>query len=659
MKQTKTQRSQKKSTSNINDFFERNKKSFMLIILAAGTLMSFLMFDIKASLGGDDSDYVLYADRFCHDFVFPGFRGPLYPIVLSPFVLIFGVNLVLLKSLSAIFILLSIWLLYKSFCNKIKAVILIPTLLLLSICSHVFFYAAYTYSEPFFMFVQALFIYFFSKYFLNDEDVKYNIKHDWRKYLTIGSLVLALGLTRSIGFGSLAVVILYFIIKSKWKDMLFTLSASGIVFFAFQIFKKIVWSQAGSAYDIKYYLAKNYYNINQGMEDFSGFVNRLIENSNVYISKFLYMFMGLRPENTQTVVPFLTVLTYVLFAICLISVFKKSKSLLFVGLYAGIMNFASFVILQSNWQQDRLIMIYYPLMLLFILGGIFYLFTNKKLRSFRFIYPLIIVIMITGNLSHSSTKIKANFPVLQRNLSIDRLAGLTPDWRNFILMSQWVSENIDKDIKVVSRKASISYIYTGRMFEIIASVPSEHVDSLLTIAPEGKSILIVDVVKMANVEKLMSIENLMPNLNHIITGDMEFEERNLKFVCSYIIDNNEIENIKTQLDELNLKYWSNKSNFNESCRKYIDNIYIYNPDKLLNNIEKNNIKYIIIPKLRLNPNENTGATINTISIYLLCIDMKYPNRFFTVHEIGTSESCELVEYAPNGIPTELNNTQIN
>jgi hypothetical protein len=513
MKQQKKKQSQKTPFESTNAFFENSKKIFLWIIMIAGVLMSILLFDTKASLGGDDCDYILNADKFCHGFIFPGFRGPLYPIVLSPFVLIFGVNLVLLKSLSAVFILLSIWLLYKSFCNNIKAIILIPALLLVSVCSYLFFYASQTYSEPFFMFVQALFIYFFSKYFLNDEDVKYNIKHDWQKYLILGILVLALGLTRSIGFGALGVVVLYFAIKRRWKDMLFTLAASVIMVFAFQILKNIAWTQAGSAYDIKYYLAKNFYNLNQGMEDFSGFVSRLTQNSNIYISKFFYMFMGLRPENTQTTVPFLTIFTYVLFAICLVFVFKKSKSLLFVGLYAGIMNFASFIILQSNWQQDRLMLIYYPFMLLFIFGGIFYLFTNKKLRSSRFAYYLIIIIMLTGNLSHSSSKIKTNFPVLQRNLSGNKLAGLTPDWQNFILMSQWADKHIDKDIKIVSRKPSISYVYTGRIFEGIFSVLSLPADSLPEIAPQGKSILLADASKH-------TLPALKPYLNNVIIGNV-------------------------------------------------------------------------------------------------------------------------------------------
>ncbi|MDR2126936.1 MAG: glycosyltransferase family 39 protein [Prevotellaceae bacterium] len=630
-----------------NTFFENNRKTFLWIIMITGIVMSVLLFDTKASLSGDDCDYVFNADRFCHDFTFPGFRGPLYPIILSPFVLIFGVNLILLKSLSAVFILLSIWLLYKSFCDNVKAIILIPALLLVSVCSYVFFYASYTYSEPLFMLVQALFIYFFAKYFLRDEEKQYSLKHDWRKYLILGSFVLALGLTRSIGFMVLGVVILYFTINRRWKDMFFTLLASAVMFFAFQIFKGIAWSQAGSAYDIKFYLAKNFYNPNQGMEDLAGFAIRLIQNSNIYLSSFLYKFMGLRPENTQTLAPVLTILVYILFVVCLVAVFKKNKALLFTGLYAGIMNFASFIILQSNWEQDRFIMIYYPLMLLFLIGGIFYLFTTQKLRPFRFAYPLIIIIMLIGNLSHSGKKIKTSFPILQRNLGADRLAGLTPDWQNFILMSQWADKNIDKSIKIASRKPSISYIYTGRTFEGLFSVPSQPADSLPATAPQGKSILIVDVTK-GYVPKLATF------IDRVIVGSINLngDIYNGAYLC--IIDSAATEEIITELQSSGIKYSFDAVGFKNSCIETQSKISIHSPDELLRHIENRNIKYIILPRIRTNPQANTGQYINTLESYLNIISMKYPNRFFIIYETGTSEICELVEYAPDGQPTELN-----
>jgi hypothetical protein len=133
---------------------------------------------------------------------------------------------------------------------------------------------------------------------------------------------------------------------------------------------------------------------------------------------------------------------------------------------------------------------------------------------------------------------------------------------------------------------------------------------------------------------------------------VKLDEINANSICLYIIDNVEIDDITVQLNSLNLKYSLDAGKFKESCSEIQSQISIYSPDELLNNLEKRNIKYIIIPKLRQNPDE-AGSIINTIHHYLLFIDMKYPNRFIVIHEIGDSESCELVEYTPNGIPTSI------
>ena len=658
-----------KTTNTTKNFFERNEKTFLWISLAISALMSILMFDAKASLSGDDSDYVLYADKFCQNFTFPGFRGPLYPIILSPFVAIFGVNLVLLKSLSAIFILLSIWLLYKSFSGKIPSIILVPTLLILSVCSHVFFYASYTYSEPFFMFIQALFIYFFSRYFLNSEEQQYTLKKDWRKYLILGSIVLALGLTRSIGFGVLGAVILYCTIKSRWRDMLYIITATVSVFILFQIFKSIVWADAGSAYDIKYYLAKNYYNLNQGMEDFVGFASRFVQNSSIYLTKFFCKFIGFIPYSTEVLAPtvssewklvfpptpnipamdfisagkslFITIIVYVVFALCLISVFKKDKAILFVGIYIAVMNFASFIILQGNWQQDRLIMIYYPYMLLFLIGGLFYMFGRKKTTK-HFVYFTILGIMLFGNLIQSKTQINSNLPSLKRNIAGDKLAGLTPDWRNFVLMSQWAAKNTDKNDVIVSRKSSISYIYTGRQFFGISSVPTLPVDSLPTVAPEGKQILIADA-------SLKQMIPLSPDLQYAIIGELEVNNKKTNLVHIYYINSDEIEDFVKEMNENDIACTTDIDGFLSYCHNFQTKVNIHNPDALLKNLKDNNVKYVLLPSLRVNPNVASGNILNTLNRYLLIISMKYPDRFKLIHKIGETEPCELVEYMENGV----------
>ena len=618
-----------------NDFFERNRKVFFIITMIAGVLMSILLFDVKVSLSGDDSDYILYADNFLRHFTFPGFRGPLYPIVLSPFIGIFGMNLIVLKSLSAIFILLSLWFLYKSFRDSIPAIVMIPALFLVCICSFVFFYASYTYSEPFFMFVQSLFIYFFSIYFLRTEDVSPNLKTNWHKYLIIGVLALCMGLTRSIGYSVVGIVIIYFALNKRWKDLAYTFAASILVFCLFQLFKTIAWPDAGSAYDIKNYLAKDYYNPIEP-ESFAGFIDRFIENSLIYLSAFLCQFMGVIPETPNNLLQASytrTILIYLLFFLCLYIVFKRNNALFFIGLYVGIINFAGFVILQSIWGQDRLIVIYYPLILLFLLGGIYYLFQRETIRKFFFIYPLLLLILCIGTLSITTNRIEKNFPILQANILGNQLYGLTPDWQNFIKGSQWAADNLEKDAVIVSRKPSISKVYTGRDFVWAPTETMLAFDSLAVMnnTDEQTIVIVNGFFQSLNLNYIMSFSN-----------PLQFNDKTTNGAQVYTVPNTELEEFIHSVQVQNLEYlFDYKSFFNRLQRV---EYRIYNPDMMFNYLAENNIRYLLLSQLRVDPTQNTGLYINNIHRFIWYITCKYPNTFRTLHVEGKEEICEIVEF---------------
>jgi hypothetical protein len=407
----------------------------------------------------------------------------------------------------------------------------------------------------------------------------------------------------------------------------------------FQIFKSFVWPDAGSAYDIKNYLAKDYYNMNLGMEDLPGFFNRLVDNSNVYLSSCLSQFMGLiseKPSNYMEINPVRTVLFYVLYAVCLAIIFKRNKTLLFVGLYAGIMNFISFVLLQSSWAQDRLIMIYYPFILLFLLGGICYLFQFKALRKFFFIYPLLLIVLCGGTLSITKNRIGRNIPVLQQNLLGDRLYGLTPDWQNFIKGSQWAADNLDKNAVIVSRKPSISKVYTGRDFAGSFSAVTAPTDVLDGLVYEGRTLLVANASK-----QLLQGEPV----RYIVASDQFFNINgaNTNGVCIYAIPNEKLEETMQLFDNAQIGYTFDYNDFLQQCKK-IGNFRVYDPDMLIRNLMDMQVDYLLLPQLRMDPTQNTGMYINTTHRFIWYISYKYPGRFQTVHTIGNVEPCEIVKF---------------
>ncbi|MDR1918336.1 MAG: hypothetical protein LBQ65_01670 [Tannerellaceae bacterium] len=629
----------------MNAFFERNQQRLFLLTMLLSGLMSIFLFDVKVSLSGDDCDYLVNADNFWHHFVFPVAHGSFYPIVISPVVGLFGMQLILLKALSAVFILLSIGLFYKSFRGILPAIVLMPSLLLVSVCSYVFFYACHTYSEPLFMLMQGLYVYYFAKYFLRDEQASYHWKTDWRKYLMLGFIALLMGLTRTIGFGVVGVVILFFAIEKRWKDLLYTLTASVLVFFFFQGLKAMLWPEAGPAYDIRNYLSKDYYNFNQGTEDLHGFLVRFIENSHIYLSAFLYQFMGLRPETPSNVLDTSesrTVLTYLLFAVCLLTVWlRRNKALLFAGLYVGVMCFVTFVLLHSFWAQDRLVMIYYPFILLFLLGGICYLFQAKALRSVFVVYPLLLILIGGGTLYITQNRVRRNLPVLQQNLQGNPLYGLTPDWENFIKASQWAAKNLDKDASIVSRKPTISRVYTGREFSGYYHAPTLPIEALdtLTIDANVETLLVADASR--GVFPGQAVRYIVYSADRFLFNEGVRKDTDLS--CVYLVPNEYVDAFVGVFDQHQMSFTRDFASFRAGCRQS-SRIRIYDPDMMRDYLIYTGVDYLLLAKLRTDPRQDTGSYITNVHQFLWYISYKYPDSFRTIHTIGETETCEVVQF---------------
>lgn len=641
-KEHKTNIASRSLSEKLNDFFDKNEKSLVFLSMILGTLMCILLFDVKVSLSGDDCDYLVGADDFWKYFQYPGYHGALYPIIISPIIGIFGYNLILIKSMSCIFMLAFLWLFYKSFQGKVLNIILIPSLLLVSINSYIFFYANQTYSEALFMLTQGLFFFYLFKYFSDEKDA-INLKSDWKKYIIIGLLMLAMGLTRSIGYAVIGALILFFSLRRQWKHLLYSLAAFGIIFILFHLFKSIVWPTAGSGggYDMNTLFAKDYYNPIE-RESFIGICDRFITNSGIYLSNFLCQFLGIikeQPSNYIDMSAGRTILLFVFFFVCLITVFRKNKFILFSGIYSGVMLFMTFTLLHSFWAQDRLIMVYYPFILILFLGGLYYLLQIKKIKGLFFIYPIIIVILFFGTASITQNRISQNLPVLQQNLMGDQLYGLTPDWVNFIKASQWAADNLDKNAVIISRKPTISKVYTGKDFagapgNITASF--EEIKSLK--ATDGYTLLVVASEKNHVLRS--------PHMLYTVTADQNnmiyINDNGVLGAFIYMIPNEELESTIEALNSAQINYTLDYDSFIESTQNL--NPRIHDLEKMTNQLIESGIDYLLLAQLRVDPTQHTGLYINNIHIFVWYISYKYPERFKLIHKIGDQEPCEIVQF---------------
>src|SRR5208337_512650 len=115
---------------HVDRFLTKRHTFFFFLSIGLAILFSVLLFDFKVGPGGDDSAYLMRSFDFVHGFVYPGYQGPLYPVILSPFIWMFGIQLTLLKILSLIFMIIALNFFYKTFYNRIPATILTISFLL-------------------------------------------------------------------------------------------------------------------------------------------------------------------------------------------------------------------------------------------------------------------------------------------------------------------------------------------------------------------------------------------------------------------------------------------------------------------------------------------------------------------------------------------------
>ena len=92
--------------------------------------------------------------------------------------------------------------------------------------------------------------------------------------------------------------------------------------------------------------------------------------------------------------------------------------------------------------------------------------------------------MFFTNLNVLTKKVKANDKYLMQSLAGNEFYGMTPDWVNYIKMSQWAAKNISEDVLIACRKPNISFIYAKRKFFGIYRIKTEDPDELLNTLKE-------------------------------------------------------------------------------------------------------------------------------------------------------------------------------
>jgi hypothetical protein len=500
-----------------------------------------------------------------------------------------------------------------------------------------------------YLFLQAFSFFLFFEILDVADKSDFNPKTKVVLWLTFGLMMMLLSITRPVGYAMIISILFYLLVSRQYATALRSFLSFLVFYIPFSLYKWIIWGIApgaggGRMEEIFY---KNPYSKAAGLEDFNGMVVRFMQNCKLYLSKHLFKIIGWKDTQSTETSVFLTLLVIGLFLMVLVLAFRrKNKIMTALALYLGCAVCITFVTLQQSWDQSRLILIYVPFILILFSWGLFHLFHSGKMKMVALLTAGLLVIIFFTTLSDTSQKLKENRKVLTKNLRGNLYYGFTPDWQNFLKMSEWVGKNLPESTVVVSRKPSMSFVYSkGKEFYPMYRFPTEDADTLVTRLTErtgpliairqndlyGKNIpLAQHLVTKPSMVAVVSQEDDVYTLHRIDASFPQMES---------FLRQNQISSI-TADSLLTLLHRNNKS------------FYAISPDTLLNTLRVNGVEYVIAANLRAIPSAKTERIINTVQRYLYIIELKYPGIFNLQHQVGDNNNepalLYRINYAPYG-----------
>ncbi|MCS6981549.1 MAG: glycosyltransferase family 39 protein [Flavobacteriales bacterium] len=474
--------SSKPSSWQLEEWASRLPERTVWIFLGITLLLALVHFDPKVSIAGDDSAYIYRALLFVRKGQYPSFQGPLYPLLLAPFIALLGLKLAILKMLSVLCTLGTVWFTWRTLrLHEGQRAAWLGILLVMIFNYSVLTFASLTYSEALFMFLQAVMVWWVARLaVLSTSPEKPRPFWQWAGG---GLLSVLMFLARSIGIATVASLTFWLLLRRRWREALLLALWSAAIYGSYHVTKSIIFKENEPHFksQAEGLLLKDPYNPQAGKEDLAGFVNRFTENSVLYFSKRILQMLGFLPVTSTKKFPALAVLVWILLiGGAFIHLRRGDAVAAFVIIYTMVFSAITFVVLQTRWDQERLIMVVVP----YVLFSVFSLadaagqgFAKKWVRGSAL---MIFIIVAFANTGRTLSNLERHITLLRKTLAGDALYGFTPDLINFIKMSQYAAKNLPPEAKIVSRKPTISSIYAGgREFEGMYVAPPQHPDSCL------------------------------------------------------------------------------------------------------------------------------------------------------------------------------------
>lgn len=459
------------------------------ILLFISVLCSLLLFDLKISIGGDDSAYIERAYDFIETGRFPFYQGPGYPIMLAAIYKIFGMKVAIFKVFSFIFYTLHVLFIWLAFRNKIPYFILIFIMGFITMNSFMQYYASQTWSEAFYFMLQSIFLYLCVKLISRSENsnkegiIETVKKHGYLLFL-VGCFYVFASQTKTIAVFIIIPVVVYFLTQKQFKMAGLSLAAMLIIKFAYE---GIIYALYGpnTSPQFEQMMLIDAYKPHLGKMTIAGMFERFFENLNTYASMQFNRLLHFVPFTFYKPNKLETFLVVALLGISSFKIFKNNKYGWFLVLFSIILSCGVFFGIHANNRQDRLILITFPFLIGIIIYGIYLLF--DKLKELQIVVTIIATLLLLISLYNTLGKAPESITILKKNMGKDKYAGYTTDQKNYFNMSEWCATNLPEGSIVAVRKSSMSFIATGKkMFYGINKVENADADYWVKTLKDGK-----------------------------------------------------------------------------------------------------------------------------------------------------------------------------
>lgn len=448
----------------LSSFLNAHQAVYYLVPIGLFFVVGLLLFDPTIEPMQDDADYIMAPVKLVEQGVYPSYHSVFYTVIMAVPALIFGISIIGYKVMSLLFNFVALLIMLHYLKRYFNQAILWFVCIVFSTNFAIQFYSSSVMSESFFFMMQAIAL--ISSLHL----IFLATKSDDSFFSSIPAVLLAstsmflLSITKNLALVSIIAVILALLFQKKAKLSLSVICVFVAIRFVYSQLIALLFDTNSVSGQFSTLLQKDFYDASKGNEDLIGLINRYFINLDYHLSSDLLRIFGFREQTWGLEsIPLLTVAITAILVLLLITTFRnKNKETLFLGLYLFITMSVVFVSLQTHWKQDRMIIIFIPLLLLFLWQSLYYL--SKINVVYGNVILVVIVFLSAIQLRHLPQAIEDNRIefVNQRNtFEVPHLERYTPDWQNYLLMSQWSEDNLPDSAKIGVRKVNTSKVISG------------------------------------------------------------------------------------------------------------------------------------------------------------------------------------------------------